>query len=286
METPNQAAKKDGFLRNFLQRAVTGIVFVAVIGAAFLLGPYTYAMVLTSIVTLASIEYGRLIRAGGYSPHVLMALGINIVAFALGFLVNVSNIDYRMLLLVVGLVWLMFLVELFSTNPNPLTNIALTMLCCVYVGIPFALFNLLAFKSGTYDYRPILGLFALVWVNDTGAYLCGVSMGRHKLYERISPKKTVEGFIGGVILTMLVGWSAYAFFDDFFFHAGLSFALISAAIVAIFGTAGDLIESMFKRSVSIKDSGRILPGHGGVLDRFDAVIFVSPIVSLIYYFFT
>ena len=273
-------------MRNFLQRAVTGIVFVAVIGAAFLLGPYTYAMVLTSIVTLASIEYGRLIRAGGYSPHVLMALGINIVAFALGFLVNVSNIDYRMLLLVVGLVWLMFLVELFSTNPNPLTNIALTMLCCVYVGIPFALFNLLAFKSGTYDYRPILGLFALVWVNDTGAYLCGVSMGRHKLYERISPKKTVEGFIGGVILAMLVGWSAYAFFDDFFFHAGLSFALISAAIVAIFGTAGDLIESMFKRSVSIKDSGRILPGHGGVLDRFDAVIFVSPIVSLIYYFFT
>ncbi len=279
-------AFSEGFLRNFLQRAVTGIIFVVVVACAFILGPYTYAIIMTSIITIASIEYNRLLRAGGYSPHMFMALGINVVAFTLGFLVNVNGLDYRMLFIVVGLVWAMFLVELFSANKDPLANIALTMLCCAYVGMPFALFNLLAFKGDAYDYHPIIGLFALVWVNDTGAYLTGVTLGRHKLYERISPKKTIEGFVGGILLTMLVGWISYHFFDDFFFHAGRTFALLSAGIVAVVGTAGDLIESMFKRSVSIKDSGRILPGHGGVLDRFDAVIFVAPIISLLYYFFT
>lgn len=274
-----------GFLRSFIQRAITGILFVLVVGACFIFGPITYAMMMTCIITLATIEYCRLLRAGGMNPHFFMALITNIAMFSIGFFACHADLDPRMLLVVVALIWCMFLVELFSNNANPLNNIALTALGCIYVGVPFALFNLLAFKSGIYDFRPLIGLFAMVWINDTGAYLCGVSMGRHKLYERISPKKTVEGFVGGVLLTVAASWAACEFMGDYFFHAGMVFSIIAAVIVGIIGTCGDLVESMFKRSVQVKDSGNILPGHGGILDRFDAVMFTAPIVSLLYYFF-
>lgn len=276
-------------LRNFLMRAVTGILFVLVVAAMFILGEcthaLTYAIMMVVIITLATHEFYCLLCAGGFSPHFRLALCTNLAGFVLGFMVCDYGWDLRLLLGLVGLVWLMFLVELFSSNKNPLTNIALTILGCVYIGLPFALFNLLAFKTGNYDFWPIIGIFALVWVNDTGAYLFGVTLGRHKLYERISPKKTVEGFVGGVLLTVAVGCVSYVSFGDCFFHAGLPFTLFTTAIVAVIGTCGDLVESMFKRSVHVKDSGRLLPGHGGILDRFDAVMFAAPIVSLIYYFF-
>ena len=276
-------------VKNFLMRAVTGILFVLVVAGMFVLGAYsnalTYAVVTAVVIIVATHEYCHLLRAGGMSPHILMAMATNLTAFGLGFRICNYHWDTRLLLIIVALVWLMFLVELFSSNRNPLTNIALTILGCVYVGMPFALFNLLAFKNGAYDFWPIMGIFVLVWVNDTGAYLCGVTMGRHKLYERISPKKTIEGFVGGVLLTVAVGFTSYACLGDCFFHAGLGFTLLTTAIVAVIGTCGDLVESMFKRSVNVKDSGRILPGHGGILDRFDAVMFAAPIVSLLYYFF-
>ena len=276
-------------VKNFLMRAVTGILFVLVVAGMFVLGAYTnaltYAVVTAVVIIVATHEYCHLLRAGGMSPHILMAMATNLTAFGLGFMICNYHWDTRLLLIIVALVWLMFLVELFSSNRNPLTNIALTILGCVYVGMPFALFNLLAFKNGAYDFWPIMGIFVLVWVNDTGAYLCGVTMGRHKLYERISPKKTIEGFVGGVLLTVAVGFTSYACLGDCFFHAGLGFTLLTTAIVAVIGTCGDVVEWMFKRSVNVKDSGRILPGHGGILDRFDAVMFAAPIVSLLYYFF-
>lgn len=270
-------------------RAVTGILFVLIVAGMFVLGAqtnaWTYAAIMVAVILLATHEYCHLLRAGGMSPHMLMAMATNVAAFGLGFMICNYHWDTRLLLIIVAFVWIMFLVELFSSNRNPLNNIALTILGCVYVGMPFALFNLLAFKTGEYDFWPIIGIFALVWVNDTGAYLCGVTMGRHKLYERISPKKTIEGFVGGVLLTVAVGLVSYLCLGDCFFHAGLGFTILATAIVAIIGTCGDLIESMFKRSVNVKDSGRLLPGHGGILDRFDAVMFAAPIVSLLYYFF-
>lgn len=276
-------------VKNFITRAVTGILFVLVVAAMFILGAEThalsYAMMMAVIITIATHEYYHMLQAGGMSPHFRTGLCTNLAGFFLGFMVCNYGWDVRLLLVTVGLVWLMFLVELFSANKNPLNNIALTILGCVYIGLPFSLFNLLAFKNGSYDFWPIIGIFALVWVNDTGAYLCGVTMGKHKLYERISPKKTIEGFVGGVLLTVAVGCVSYVCLGDCFFHAGLPFTLLTTAIVAVIGTCGDLVESMFKRSVHIKDSGRLLPGHGGILDRFDAVMFAAPIVSLLYYFF-
>ncbi len=261
-------------------------MFIFVIGAALILSPVTYAMMMACIISLATNEYCKMIKAEGQHPHFFLALAINLVAFSLGFLVYFQGIDPRSILSLIVLLWAVFLVELFSQNDRPIYNIGLTLLCNIYIGLPLALLNLVAFKNGAYDYRPIIAMFILSWVNDTGAYLCGVTMGRHKLFERISPKKTIEGFIGGVALT--VGVSVLMWYlNDLYCESTLSleFCIACGIIMSVVGTCGDLIESMFKRSVNIKDSGNILPGHGGVLDRFDALIFAAPIVSLLYYFF-
>lgn len=268
-------------MSNFIQRAITGLLFIAIVCGALILSPLSYAIIMTCIITLATNEYFRIIRAAGQTAHFMLALATNLISFAMGFVINEANVDPRILLCIVGLIWIIFLVELFSHNERPFQNIALTMLCAIYVGLPFALFNLMAFKNGIYDYKPIIGLFILCWVNDTGAYLSGVTLGKHKLYERISPKKTVEGFIGGILFTLGASYALYCLSDH-----SLWFCMMCGLIVSVLGTCGDLIESMFKRSVNIKDSGSLLPGHGGILDRFDAIMFVAPIISLLYYFFT
>ena len=193
-------------ISNFIQRAITGIIFIVVIGVALIVSPITYAMLMVSVVSLATNEFCRMIRSAGLSPHFFSVLGVNVVAFALSFLIYYNNYDPRFLLIIVILIWGVFLVELMSKNENPLQNIALTLLSTIYIGLPFSLFNLLAFKNGVYDWHPVILLYILVWINDTGAYLTGVTLGRHKLYERISPKKTIEGCIGGVVFTMLAAY--------------------------------------------------------------------------------
>lgn len=269
-------------MSNFIQRAITGILFIAVIGAALILSPVTYAVIMTCIITLGTHEYCRLVRFSGQRPHFFMTLSINVFAFTLTFLYFYQGIDLRSMLSLICLVWAVFLIELFSNNERPIYNIALTILGCVYIGLPIALVNFLAFKNGIYDFKPIAAFFILSWINDTGAYIFGVTLGRHKLYERISPKKTVEGFLGGAVFAMAAAIACYFIPDA---NLPLWFCVLTGLIVSIIGTCGDMVESMFKRSVNIKDSGRILPGHGGVLDRFDAFLFASPIVSLLYYFF-
>ncbi len=268
-------------MTNLIQRTITGILFICVVCGALILSPVSYAMLMSCIVALVTEEYCRILRGDGQQhPHFYSVLAINVVAFTLTFFIFYSGVSPLMLLLIAAMVWLVFLKELFTKYPNPIHNIALTILGAVYIGMPFALLNMLVFKDGSYDYRPLMSLFILSWVNDTGAYICGISFGKHKLLERISPKKTIEGFVGGVIFTVLASLGLH-------YISGLNiiFCILCGLIVSIVGTCGDLIESMFKRSVNMKDSGRILPGHGGMLDRFDAIVFTAPVISLLYYFF-
>lgn len=269
-------------MANFIQRLITGILFITVMGGALIVSPVSYAILMTAIITLATIEFCKIAKMAGHTPHFHVALLINIVAFMFGFFIYYSSFDTRILLSLIGFLWCIFLLELFSPSKSSdaFMNIAMTLLCIVYIGLPFALFNLLAFKDGYYEFRPVISLFVLAWINDTGAYICGVTLGRHKLYERISPKKTIEGFIGGVLFTVAASYGLH-----FLSNLPLAFCIGCGFIISIIGTCGDLFESMLKRSVNIKDSGSVLPGHGGVLDRFDAVIFSAPIVSLIYFFF-
>ncbi len=141
--------------------------------------------------------------------------------------------------------------------------------------------NHIVFLEGVFNGKILLGIFILIWASDSGAYVFGVTMGKNKLFERISPKKTWEGFIGGVVISQVAAFLLSRYFGDLgYLHWG-----IIAGIVAVFGTLGDLVESMIKRSVKIKDSGKILPGHGGILDRFDSLLFTIPVIFTYLYFF-
>lgn len=166
----------------------------------------------------------------------------------------------------------LFISELYLKHTNPITSLAYIFLGQIYLTLPLSLLSFLAFgydKSGEYHYALILGLFIFIWVNDSFAYLSGSLWGKHKMFERISPKKSWEGFIGGVLFTIAAAVIYSHYFPELSLLEWVGYALIT--IVA--GTYGDLIESLFKRTLGVKDSGNILPGHGGILDRIDSVVF-------------
>jgi len=174
---------------------------------------------------------------------------------------------------------LTFIIELFRKNDTPFVNVAYTLLGVLYIVLPFAMLFHLGFYTNNsfsehYSYQIILGIFILLWTNDTGAYLSGRFFGKHKLFERISPKKTWEGAIGGGILALIVAYVISIYFTNL----TLTDWIITGALIVVFGDLGDLIESMLKRSFGIKDSGKLLPGHGGILDRFDALLLAVPFV--------
>lgn len=271
-------------MTNFIQRAITGFMFILLMGVALIAGPLSYAAVMLCVIVLCTKEFCSMLVTEHSKPHALVVYVVNILAFLLTFLYFWKSIDIRWLLALIPIVWISFFIELFrNRGKEPFLNTSLSFLCEIYIGMPFALFNFLVFKEiGSYDWKPIICLFVMGWVNDTGAYVFGVTLGRHKLYERISPKKTIEGFLGGILATVAASVVIYKSGQ----FADLPLCIVSALVISIVGTAGDLIESMFKRHANVKDSGRILPGHGGMLDRFDAILFSSPVVSLIYYFFT
>ena len=174
----------------------------------------------------------------------------------------------------VPLIFLLFLYELFHQSEKPFRNIAYLVLGVVYLGLPFALLVKIATHTGSYSPNLVLGMLLLTWANDTGAYFVGSKLGKRPLFPRISPKKTWEGSMGGVVIGLLAGWILSQIFPQY----TITDWLILALIVVLFGSLGDLVESMLKRSLKIKDSGTLLPGHGGFLDRFDAFIFVIPFV--------
>ncbi|MDU0369908.1 phosphatidate cytidylyltransferase [Hymenobacter endophyticus] len=160
---------------------------------------------------------------------------------------------------------------------SPFSNVGVALLGLLYVSLPMSLLNVVAFTETGYDYRRIFALLLLVWASDTGAYAAGKTFGKHKLAPKISPGKTWEGAIGGFVLTLAVGWGLGYLLPEL----SLTYRLVAAGAVAVFGPLGDLAESMLKRSVGVKDSGRIMPGHGGLLDRFDAFLFILPVLALL-----
>jgi phosphatidate cytidylyltransferase len=157
---------------------------------------------------------------------------------------------------------------------QPFANLGYTFLGIIYVAVPFALVNELIITSNGYRPRLMIGILLMLWGNDSGAYFAGKFLGKRKLFERISPKKTWEGFFGGLAVSLIVALVCSHFFDDL----GAIQWLITAVIISVTGTLGDLVESLFKRSISIKDSGSIIPGHGGFLDRFDGLLLSMPFI--------
>ncbi len=194
----------------------------------------------------------------------------------MGYCTSVS--DARIFLPYLLLLLYLMIAELYLKKSNPLGNWAFTMLSQLYIALPFALLNILAYHNNpaesSVSYNPILPLsiFVFLWLNDTGAYCIGSLFGRHRLFERISPKKSWEGSAGGAIFAIAASFAFACFFPFMSMAQWIGLALT----VIVFGTWGDLTESLMKRQLGIKDSGNILPGHGGMLDRFDSTLMAVP----------
>ena len=269
---------------NFIQRAVTGALFVVILVGCILYSPLSFGILFTIIGALSVHEFAHLVnRNGGVSINkTITALGGAYLFLALmGFCT--SAIDARVFLPYLGLLLYLMITELYLKKENPIGNWAYAMLSQLYVALPFALLNVLAFQNSpetsSVTYNPILPLsiFVFIWLSDTGAYCVGSLIGKHRLFARISPKKSWEGFFGGLILS-LASSQAFAWFAP---EINRMNWLGLAATVVLFGTWGDLIESLLKRTLGVKDSGNVLPGHGGMLDRFDSVMLAVP-ASYIY----
>lgn len=270
----------------FVQRAVTGILFVAVLVGGILYSPVTFGVLFMLITALSVYEFSRLMNASG-KVHVNKAIvslsGAYLFLSVMGFCTQA--LDASVFLPYVVLLLYLLIAELYLKRPNPIGNWACSMLGQLYIALPFALLNVLAFhnqpEGSSVSYNPILPLsvFVFLWLSDTGAYCVGSLLGRHRLFERISPKKSWEGSIGGGLCALV---SALGFARIFPFMSVWQWMGL-ALVVVIFGTWGDLTESLMKRQLGIKDSGNLLPGHGGMLDRFDSSLMAIPAAAVYLY---
>lgn len=265
---------------NFIQRAVTGVLFVTVLVGCILYSPFSFGILFTIISALSVHEFARLINQNGEISlnKTITSLGGAYLFLALMSFCTQQSVGARVFLPYLALLLYLMITELYLKKKNPTGNWAYSMLSQLYVALPFALLNVLAFQNspetGRVTYNPILPLsiFVFIWLSDTGAYCVGSLIGKHRLFERISPKKSWEGSIGGGAFSIA---SSLAFAHFFPFMSWWQWAGL-ATVVVIFGTWGDLTESLMKRQLGIKDSGNILPGHGGMLDRFDSALMAIP----------
>ena len=271
-------------MNNFIVRTITGVLFVAVLVCSFL-RPQAMVMLFALITGLTIWEFTGLVNEREkvtVNRLISTVAGVYFFLAVAGFSSDLTPsavfIPY-----LVSIIYLM-VAELYLKQEDPIHDWAYTMMAQLYIALPFSLLNTLAFHLTpqgyvTYDAILPLSVFVFLWINDSGAYICGSLLGKHKLFPRISPGKSWEGSIGGGILVILVAVLVWYLTDQYQLNQ-LGLTTIEWAglglVVVVFGTWGDLVESLFKRTLGIKDSGNILPGHGGMLDRFDSSLLAIP----------
>lgn len=266
-------------MSNFLKRTITGALFLVVMIGGMAWSYWSMLVLFFAIAMLGLAEFYKLAGMAGAHPQKWLSMATGAAIFFLAAADAQLNM-YFVFVLGFPFITAIFFAELYRNSPTPFQNIAFALLGIIYVLLPFAAWARYLFPyNGTYNPHILLGYFVILWTNDTGAYIVGMSLGRHKLWERISPKKSWEGFIGGMVFSVLAAYIISGYYTE------LSMALWIAVgfMVCIFGTLGDLVKSMFKRSINIKDSGTILPGHGGILDRFDGVFLSTPFILALLY---
>ena len=274
-------------MKNLMVRTLSGLVLVAVFVGAVLGSQWSFGALLLLILVGGQTEFYKLARETGLSPQRWMGLAVGVLLFALNFIVfrqfsrsvtDEAGGAVLYLLLYIGLLLpTLFVCELFRRSATPLANLGATLLGVLYVAVPLSLLLYVPVLAGDGVWRPetVLCYIFIIWANDVFAYLVGMTFGRHRLCERLSPKKSWEGFLGGLAGAVATGLAAaYALDANYWVWGGL------ALVASLSGVAGDLVESMFKREAGVKDSGQVIPGHGGVLDRFDALLLSAPYVFL------
>lgn len=269
-------------MRNLIVRTISGVVLLGIVLGAAYGGIYAYGSFLLFITVVGIREFYNMARATGAKPHATIGTAAAIVLFVTSFFLyfgftqeassDIADILVGGLLYFAVLVPMCFIFELFHDSETPIRNVATSIMGVVYVAYPMTLMLFIP-SLITGEWKPEAFLFYLfiVWGNDVFAYLTGITLGKHKMAPRISPKKSWEGFAGGIIGAMAMG-----VLGSYVVGGGIGLWLGLSATVAITSVFGDLVESMFKREAGIKDSGKIMPGHGGILDRFDALLISSP----------
>ena len=255
-----------------LTRTLSGIVYIAILVTATLFLP-SFLLLFGIFLIITVAEFCELVGLKRFVP-----IAIAIAAYVL-FSYSGSSVEMELMLLAATLfVSIKCMFFLFGNHQAPLHSISKYVYLIGYVVFPIILITKIPLLTTGYNPKTIISIFVLIWANDTFAFVVGKSIGKHKLFERISPKKTIEGFVGGLTFALIfsVLIAKYFIFEPIFLWIGISL------VVSIFGTIGDLVESKFKRLAGVKDSGKIMPGHGGILDRLDSIIFVAPFVFLLY----
>ena len=276
--------------KNLVTRTLAGVVLVAVIIAATVWSPYSFGLLFMLISLLATQELLKLL-----TKRTTFLGGVSALLFLAIYAEHASMFSERMIVIVwvvYGMSLLAAMIgQLWNTKTDPLEAWMHTAYSQIYVALPFALINMIAFFRGQFTPVLVLSMLVFIWANDSFAYLTGSLFGRHRLFERVSPKKSWEGFIGGNLFALVAAY-VMSIVDQplsnlLVGHNGASLELwqwlVFAQIVVVFGTFGDLVESLLKRRLGVKDSGVAIPGHGGWLDRFDSLIFAAPVVACYLY---
>lgn len=260
-------------MNEVVKRTLSGIVYIILLVGAILYSVETFLLLFAVFFITAVIEFCKL-----YQINKIYGLLLSVaIAVSLFFL---NNHPYNSALLCVVPFSIFLMIDLFqnqSKKEQPLFKKLIHLIG--YVTLPFLIITQLPYLNGNYSPFLLLSIFIMIWCNDTFAYICGRLLGKHKLYEKISPKKTIEGFIGGLLFTQL---AAFIIYKTSSLQISLIAWLLIALGISVLGTVGDLIESKYKRQAGVKDSGNIMPGHGGILDRFDSILFAAPFLFLIY----
>ena len=280
-------------MNNFIVRTITGVIFVAAIVASFL-RPETMVLLFSIVTGLTVWEFTGLVNEREnvtVNRFICTVAGVYFFFAMTYFCSDLYGGAAKSVVFIPYLVTIIYLMiaELYLKQADPIQDWAYTMLSQMYIALPFSLLNVLAFTAttnGVVTFNTLLPLsiFIFLWVNDSGAYCVGSLLGRHKLFPRISPGKSWEGSIGGAVFVLLAAYAISYFLDGRMLNSLEWLGL--GLVVVIFGTWGDLVESLFKRTLGIKDSGNILPGHGGMLDRFDSSLMAIPAAVVYLYTLT
>lgn len=270
-------------MKNIIVRSFSGAVYVALIVCSILFGGgWAFPALCSVFAFIGILEFQKMTQSDFYySPRMLfvdLLIGLTIPAIMAMSLCGLPTMAVLTLIFIAALFLMRLVMQLYSHREDPVSHIAYSIMSVIYVSLPLAAATCLLFFS-----EPILLLmFVMIWLNDTGAFLVGSAIGSHRLFQRHSPKKSWEGFFGGMAFTIVTAILARQLLPEYFSVFSTASLIVFAIVVSIMSTWGDLFESMIKRTAGVKDSGNIIPGHGGILDRIDSLLFVAP-ATLIYW---
>lgn len=263
-------------MKELITRSISGVFIIFAVIASIYFSHISFAVLFSIVVIISNIEFSE-ISGNKFKPYKYFYAFLAFFVFLISFLVSYELISIKYIVLIIPALFIPAVIELFSKNSST-KSIALASFGIIYTAFPFSIMNFYFLESASgEDYRfLLLSIFIMIWVFDSFAYLVGVKIGKHKLFKSISPKKSWEGFFGGLVFAVLTAY----ILSISLLNVNVFVLIGMAIIVSVAGTFGDLIESKIKRSSGLKDSGSIIPGHGGILDRFDSILLILPIISV------